>query len=118
LRTIEQGLLARRIPIAVGSDYTRETWRMQARHFTSESMMEPAMLRHLCAILFSACILASAGLATQAAPPPWPKLDQPGELGRWVNPLVGTGGLSYVCGNNFPGATVPFGMVRLSPDTV
>ena len=43
---------------------------------------------------------------------------QPGTLGRDVNPLIGTGGLTYLCGNNFPGATVPFGMVRLSPDTV
>jgi predicted alpha-1,2-mannosidase len=32
--------------------------------------------------------------------------------------LIGTGGLPYLCGNNFPGATVPFGVVRLSPDTV
>jgi putative alpha-1,2-mannosidase len=26
--------------------------------------------------------------------------------------------VTYLCGNTFPGATVPFGMVRLSPDTV
>ena len=32
---------------------------------------------------------------------------------RYVNPLVGTGGH----GHTFPGATVPFGMVQLSPDT-
>ena len=43
---------------------------------------------------------------------------QPGKLGCDVNPLIGTGGVSYLCGNDFPGATVPFGMVRLSPDTV
>ena len=43
---------------------------------------------------------------------------QPGKLGRDVNPFIGTGGVTYLCGNNFPGATVPFGMVRLSPDTV
>jgi predicted alpha-1,2-mannosidase len=43
---------------------------------------------------------------------------QPGTLGKDVNPFIGTGGTSYLCGNNFPGATVPFGMVRLSPDTV
>jgi predicted alpha-1,2-mannosidase len=41
-----------------------------------------------------------------------------GQLGRDVNPFIGTGGISYLCGNNFPGATLPFGMVRLSPDTV
>jgi predicted alpha-1,2-mannosidase len=31
----------------------------------------------------------------------------------YVNPLIGTGGH----GHTFPGATVPFGMVQLSPDT-
>lgn len=43
---------------------------------------------------------------------------QPGTFGKEVNPFIGTGGISYLCGNNFPGAAVPFGMVRLSPDTV
>ena len=43
---------------------------------------------------------------------------QPGTLGKEVNPFIGTGGAAYLCGNNFPGATMPFGMVRLSPDTV
>ncbi|MBN2309703.1 MAG: GH92 family glycosyl hydrolase, partial [Candidatus Hydrogenedentes bacterium] len=42
---------------------------------------------------------------------------EPGERGRWVNPFVGTGGIPYVCGHNFPGAARPFGMVRVSPDT-
>jgi putative alpha-1,2-mannosidase len=32
---------------------------------------------------------------------------------RYVNPFVGTGGH----GHTFPGATMPFGMVQLSPDT-
>src|SRR5215813_4938754 len=32
---------------------------------------------------------------------------------RWVDPFIGTGGH----GHTFPGATVPFGMVQLSPDT-
>jgi len=49
---------------------------------------------------------------------PWPTAAQPGSLGRWVDPTIGTGGISLVCGNNFPGATAPFGMVRLSPDSV
>jgi predicted alpha-1,2-mannosidase len=43
---------------------------------------------------------------------------QPGRLGSEVNPFIGTGGVTYLCGNDFPGATTPFGMVRLSPDTV
>jgi putative alpha-1,2-mannosidase len=32
---------------------------------------------------------------------------------QYVNPFIGTG----VHGHTFPGATVPFGMVQLSPDT-
>ncbi|OBK93313.1 hypothetical protein A5645_20495 [Mycobacterium asiaticum] len=39
---------------------------------------------------------------------------------EYVNPLIGTGTGGDVVGeiNNFPGATVPFGMVQYSPDTV
>ncbi len=42
---------------------------------------------------------------------------EPGFLGRNVSPFVGTGGYFWVCANNFPGASRPFGVVRLSPDT-
>ena len=43
---------------------------------------------------------------------------KPGEFGRWVNPFIGTGGFpSYTSADDIPGVTVPFGMVRLSPDT-
>ena len=35
------------------------------------------------------------------------------DLAKHVNPFIGTGGH----GHTFPGATVPFGMVQLSPDT-
>lgn len=35
------------------------------------------------------------------------------ELSVFVNPMIGTGGH----GHTFPGATMPFGMVQLSPDT-
>ncbi len=31
----------------------------------------------------------------------------------YINPFIGTGGHSHT----YPGATVPFGMVQLSPDT-
>lgn len=34
-----------------------------------------------------------------------------------VNPFIATGGYPWVCGHNYPGASLPFGMVRLSPDT-
>lgn len=43
---------------------------------------------------------------------------KPGELGRWVNPFIGTGGFpTYTSADDIPGVTAPFGMVRLSPDT-
>ena len=38
---------------------------------------------------------------------------QKNNFAQYVNPFVGTGGH----GHTFPGATVPFGMVQLSPDT-
>ncbi|MBZ0251988.1 MAG: hypothetical protein K8I02_01495, partial [Candidatus Methylomirabilis sp.] len=58
-----------------------------------------------------------AGLASGAAecdrriPDP-----EPGPLGRWVNPFIGTGGLPWTSGMTYPGPTVPFGMVRPGPD--
>lgn len=40
------------------------------------------------------------------------------KLTHWVDPFIGTGAVEYsLSGNNYPGATVPFGMVQLSPDT-
>jgi predicted alpha-1,2-mannosidase len=63
-------------------------------------------------LLFTACFACLALPATAAAGP------TPGELGRHVNPFIGTGGLFYLCGNETPGACVPFGTVRLSPDTL
>ncbi len=42
---------------------------------------------------------------------------QPCKLGQNVQPFIGTGGYFWVCANNFPGASRPFGVARLSPDT-
>ena len=42
-----------------------------------------------------------------------PLIAQTKDFTRWVNPFIGTGGH----GHTFPGATMPFGMVQLSPDT-
>ena len=43
---------------------------------------------------------------------------QPGELGKCVNPFIGTSGFpTYTSGDDIPGPTMPFGMVRLSPET-
>jgi predicted alpha-1,2-mannosidase len=54
----------------------------------------------LCLIFLSAFLFSTA-------------LAQTTDFTRYVNPFVGTGGH----GHTFPGATVPFGMVQLSPDT-
>ncbi len=43
---------------------------------------------------------------------------RPGDLGRWVDPFIGTGGVPWMCANNYPGVSQPFGVVRLSPETV
>ncbi|MCK5700573.1 MAG: GH92 family glycosyl hydrolase [Cyclobacteriaceae bacterium] len=38
-------------------------------------------------------------------------------LSSQVNPFIGTGGVPWTCANNFPGVSLPFGVVRLSPET-
>ncbi len=43
-----------------------------------------------------------------------------GDFTCHVDPFIGTGVMEeggFLCGNNYPGATVPFGMVQLCPDT-
>lgn len=42
---------------------------------------------------------------------------EPGEYGQWVDPFIGTGGIPWTCAMLSPAATVPFGNVRLGPDT-
>jgi len=43
----------------------------------------------------------------------WRSNNRPLTLSKYVNPFIGTGGH----GHTFPGATAPFGMIQLSPDT-
>lgn len=40
-----------------------------------------------------------------------------GEYGKYVDPFVGTGGIPWACAMLSPAATVPFGNIRLGPDT-
>lgn len=56
---------------------------------------------------FISLIVLTSLFACQSEPSKTEKLSQ------WVNPFIGTGGH----GHTYPGATVPFGMVQLSPDT-
>lgn len=60
-------------------------------------------------ILFTAAVWMAVVAGTQAA-----RQSQ----ADWVNPFIGTGAVDGgLSGNNYPGATAPFGMVQLSPDT-
>jgi predicted alpha-1,2-mannosidase len=76
------------------------------------------MKNHCRFILWLFCFLASTAQAHAGDSTSTRSGPKAGELGRNVNPFIGTGGVSYLCGNLSPGATLPFGMVRLSPDTV
>lgn len=67
----------------------------------------------LAAIVFFTALFTTGELPKNTAMPD----TLPGEYGQWVDPFIGTGGLPWVCAMLFPGATTPFGMVRLSPDT-
>jgi putative alpha-1,2-mannosidase len=64
----------------------------------SASRLQRLILVLLVFVLAGACAAAGASEAGAVAD---------------VNPLIGTGG----DGHTFPGATVPFGMIQLSPDT-
>lgn len=61
------------------------------------------------------CALLSTLLLTSCTTQPVQKED----LTVWVDPFIGSGALDSLSlpSNTFPGATVPFGMVQLSPDT-
>jgi predicted alpha-1,2-mannosidase len=63
-------------------------------------------------ILNEKCHLAVICGLIMAAPCMCGSVDIPDNV-RYVNPFIGTGGH----GHTFPGATLPFGMVQLSPDT-
>ncbi len=59
-----------------------------------------------------ASVLIAAALAGSCTPPDRPpRLEEP-DLAARVDPFIGTGGH----GHTYPGATVPFGMVQVSPD--
>ena len=62
-------------------------------------MKKPLIIFPACLVFF---VFLSANLSAQTK-----------DYTRYVNPFVGTGGH----GHTFPGATVPFGFVQLSPDT-
>jgi putative alpha-1,2-mannosidase len=70
---------------------------MRFFYFHNEPIFEKTVVKRL---IFITLFLFSAPLFSQ-------------QFSQYVNPLIGTGGH----GHTFPGATTPFGMVQLSPDT-
>lgn len=77
-----------------------------------------AIFNRLTSMVLSLIIFVSALFSTGEGPKSLVMPDaEPGEYGQWVDPFIGTGGYPWVSGMLFPGATTPFGLVRLSPDT-
>ena len=73
-------------------------------------MAARALRRFLWLWLALPAALSALALAAAVKRPPPGAAESPADL---VNPFIGTGGE----GHTYPGATVPFGMVQLSPDT-
>lgn len=65
-------------------------------------------MKYLFGVLVLTLALSSCNSKPDAAPA---RKDQ--NLINYVNPLIGTGGH----GHTYPGASMPFGMMQLSPDT-
>ena len=78
---------------------------------TRRSLRSPSLARPLRPRLAAALSLALLAACTHTPDP------EPGPLGKHVDPFVGTGGIPWAQAMLFPGATTPFGLVRLSPDT-
>src|SRR3712207_6203718 len=74
-------------------------------------------MKMLRALLLPVILLSSCAAAQRGQTPRVARQGRPAallqDLTRYVDPFVGTGGH----GHTYPGATVPFGMVQLSPDT-
>lgn len=64
-------------------------------------------------ILFFTSLFATGELPKTVTMPE----TQAGQYGQWVDPFIGTGGIPWASAMLFPGATAPYGAVRLSPDT-
>jgi putative alpha-1,2-mannosidase len=46
-----------------------------------------------------------------------PLMEQTPDVLSWVDPFIGSGGAGFGAGGHNPGAQVPFGILRLGPDT-
>jgi predicted alpha-1,2-mannosidase len=77
-----------------------------------------ALIIVLAVVAFIGSFIFRYQLIVRARPGNLQTQAQPLEIGKRVNPFIGTGGFPWMCGDNFPGAMTPFGMVRLGPETV
>src|SRR5580704_4833826 len=78
----------------------RETWSMSRRSFAKSSILT----------------LAGSWLGRGLRGEP---LVASGRASRFINPIIGASTSDLLgAGKTFPGATTPFGMVQLSPDTI
>ncbi len=101
-------------PPASARDRKRTPWWRRVLKFFAWSLLTVVLL---CAA-FVGAIAFKYHRIVDAKPGALQAKVQPRELGQSVNPFIGTGGIPWVCGHNFPGAMAPFGMVRLGPETV
>ncbi len=67
--------------------------------------MKEAFLLLIIPLLISSCMQENKDTLT--------KIESPADFCQYVNPFIGTSKMGHV----FPGATAPFGMVQLSPQT-
>lgn len=67
------------------------------------------MKQNLATVFILFYVLSACNQETKTSSP----LEEAKNLTAYVNPFIGTGGH----GHTFPGATMPFGMMQLSPDT-
>ncbi len=69
-------------------------------------------------VLFSGVFLFRYQMTVHTKPLPETGLVAPVPAAlREADPFIGTGGWPWVCAHNHPGAQVPYGMVRLGPET-
>lgn len=67
---------------------------------------------------FVLAALSALALALDACgPPPQPVTHHPVDLYAHVDPFIGTGGIGWGTGSDYPGPTLPFAMAHPGPDT-
>ena len=77
----------------------------------------PSILSKLANLIMAAIMTFTGFLFTGQMPIDKIPVPETGPLTQYVNPFVGTGSIPWNSGMTNPGATAPFGAVRLCPDT-